>query len=231
MFLSTCAPVCAQPATVVNTLPSLPMRGTAGTPADGITVTASGYADAPADSASVSMYLDTARATITPETLVPIVDALVATGVERTAIQTTFDVTGQTGPSTNVALMARIDHPTAQKVRDALPAVAGAFAKQPDLHVGNALVRLSYDACNALIETARANAIAAARKRADEIAKTLGVAVGSVRAFSDVEPPVDYRGRCTSTYTIPSGSQGPQSPEDMVTVRVTAHVTVRYAIR
>ena len=219
----------AQPAPVNYNYPMTPMART-GPPSDGITVSANGYADAPADSANVVIYLNSQKAPITPALLAPLIDALVNAGIPRSEIGSSLDMTGQAAAN-NASLMLKIDRPTADRVRAALPAIALAAAQTP-IENGNANVQLFYDACDKLIAAARANAIASARKRAEEIASTLGVKAGAVKAFADTEPPMDAQGHCVSNYAIPGyGAQRPKTPEDFVTVRVTVQVTLRYAIR
>jgi len=192
-------------------------------PQDGITVSAAGYAQAPADAAAVTLFVYSKKGGGEPAQAVlePAVDALVKAGIARESIVVR-----------NGSIYFTVDHPQLAAIQGALPGVTAAYQAQSDLVVNNANIVLYVNNCAKYQDAARNAAIAHARTKAESVAQSLGVGIGAIKAFNDNESPIDAQGRCQGGYQIPSYQNGElTSPADYLTVRIFANATIRYAIK
>src|SRR5579862_2174639 len=109
----------AQPSTVI------PPAARLGSPADGITVSAAGFASAPADSATVTFSLYSQKTPITSTMLAPIVDALIAAGADRNSISSPILMASAAAvPASEMrdtTLSATLNSPSAQSIAAAVP--------------------------------------------------------------------------------------------------------------
>lgn len=202
---------------------------------DGIAVTGSSTASAPAADALVTLHVSTRgnALTLTRQSLQPIIDTLVRAGADPSAISLPPYLAGS-AHTNNADIVMRVHHPTAQMLEQGLLMLTTTFASMPDLLLNSAMVRLSAGDCAQLQRTAAAAAIANAKSNAAFIAKqinaTLGPALevdmGNAAAFG-------ADGGCTSGYSIgPYGSPFDRiSPSEMLTVKVYSSVRMRFAIR
>jgi|GEM_PF-2838166 len=222
-------------AQVAPQMQPMPMRPMPGRPdlSDGITVTGSGVATAPASSAQVTLHLSTRNnaQTLTQESLQWVVDALTQAGAQRASVMLPAYLVGQ-ARTNNAAITAEVAHPTQAMLQQGLQTLVAAFAAHPDVLLNSAEVRLSADGCATLQRSATANAIANARANATFDAQQIGVRVGSVLAIEQTGLPAPGApGACTTIFGIgPYGPQ-PQVFSEMLTVKVFAYVTMRFGIR
>lgn len=201
-------------------------------PADGISVSGTGYASAPATDAQVSLHVS-ARSnalTLNAQTLAPIVDALVRAGVDRSSILLPPYLVGP-AHTNNATITATVRHPTLVMLQQGMATIAAAFAADSDVILNSADVRLSVDDCPALSRAAASNAIANARSNAAFIAQRLRKHVGPVLAVDARGVSTNVRPGCYTFYSI--GPYGAQQPPlaDLLTVRTGASVTMRFAIQ
>ena len=204
-------------------------------PADGITVSATGFADAPADSATVTLRLFSQKGSLTPQVVSQVVDAMVAAGVDRAKISTPSDDAPQAIAERGALLSAVIDHPTAAMIKAAIPSIVKLAMGMPADVNAMAEVKLTVTDCEPLANQARAAGIRLARQRAGDAARDLGVQVGAVRGFASFEAPAETDGGgCSVNYNFGSYNSGGgllTKPEEFFIVHVSSNVTVRYAIK
>lgn len=216
-----------------NPPPSVPMR-IAGDPVDGISVSGTGYATAQATQAQVTLRVSTRNnaLTLNTQTLAPIVDALVRAGVDRSSVALPPYLVGQ-AHTNNATVTANVHHPTLVMLQQGMASIANAFAANPDILLNSADVRLSVDDCASLQRTATSNAIANARANAAFMAQQIGKHVGAVLALDARGSMMNVQPACFYSYSIgPFGAMYPQqSPAELLTVKVGANVTMRFAIR
>jgi uncharacterized protein YggE len=201
-----------------------------GSLSDGITVSGQGSVSAPATKATTTIRISSQKP-LTTETLRPLIEEIARADGSNDAFTLPAYLEPAGGQVRALSLTGVVDHPTAKMLRDAIPIVAAAFAKAPDITLDNAMVTLTLANCSALMDRARSAAIVDARKRAETIAHDLGVHIGEVKAVLTFDQPQDASGACTSQYFIPSNQEQPMSLDDYVTVRVAERVSIRYAIR
>ena len=213
--------------------PRVPMpMAPSGSPVDGISVTGSGYATAQATDAQVTLRMFTRNnaLTLNAQTLQPIVDALVRAGADRSSIMLPPYMVGQ-AHTNNATIVASVHHPTQEMLQHGMVTIAGAFAANPDIVLSSAEVRLSVDDCAALERSAASSAVANARANASFIAQQIRKHVGTVLAVDARSMPMNVQPACYYAYSVgPYGPYPPQPAADMLTVRVGASVTMRFAI-
>lgn len=213
--------------------PMMPMRP-APAPGinDGIAVAGTGDATAQATDANLTLRISSRGGALTldSQSLAPVVDALVRAGVDRSSIQLPAYLVGD-AKTNNAAITASVHQPTLAMLQKGMLIVASTFASQPNLLLNNAEIRLLVNNCTALQQAATAKAIANARASAQFIAAQIHEHAGDVLAVDDRSAPLGAQGACSTMYIIgPYGSSTPQAAE-MLTVRVYANVTMRFAIR
>lgn len=199
---------------------------------DGITVSGAGYATAQASDAALTLRISSRNGALTldPQSLSPVVDALVRAGVDRSSIQLPPYMVGN-AKTNNATITASVHHPTLAMLQQGMLIMATTFASSPDMLLNSAEVRLSVDNCTALQQAATAKAIANARETAQFIAAQIHARAGDVLAVDNRGVPMGSPGACTTVYAI--GPYGPPAPQtaDMMTVRIYANVGMRFAIK
>lgn len=172
--------------------------GQEGVAGDSLTVTGFGHASGPADLATVYLTIASESMMTGPpspatagdrETVAPIVDALVAEGIDEGTIAVI------TGPSVASAMSYigpplavihfDIADPTAETISGAVDA-ATAAASDARLIVGGMSVRLVTDDCAKLERDAREAAVADARERAEAMGELTGLLPGEVSHVRDI---------------------------------------------
>lgn len=211
-----------------------PMRGApaaGASPSDGITVSGVGNLDVAATKAVTTFHISSMKP-FTLDDIKPLLDD-VARADGSAGHVSLPPYANWIGPMRTFSATGTVDNPTAQMLASAIPIIAAAFAKSPGITLDNGSVTLTVANCETFIDRARSEAIHDARRRADAIARDLGVTVGAVKAISSIDQPQGPAGECQAGYYVPSGfgNEGPASLDDYVTVHVVEHVTVRYAIR
>lgn len=225
-----------------------------------IVVTGSGGATAPAERAVVQLLIVRAApfsqafasGTAAPATtkgsavtIAPVIEAILATGVEEGAIQivsspSLISVCTSSVKCSAVRVDVTVDYPKLDLLNTIVNA-AGEAAARHDQTVQDVGVGYSVADCRPLRDKARAAAAADARARAEAQAKVLGVALGTLVVSSETAPdePDDEngcapaRGANADAWWTP-GSVGltvpsfdPQAP---TVVTATLQVTLAYAI-
>jgi hypothetical protein len=210
-----------------------PMAVPDGNPSDGITVSGSGSVAAQATSAQLTLRVGSRNNTVqfSEQTLQPIVDALVSSGIDRRDIAIPIYVLGV--PRTNAAtIIATIRNPSVQLFQNGQQQLTAAFARNPDLMlVGPANVRLDVANCEAFARQAQSAAIRQGLSNAQDVARSLGVHIGSVQSAIARSYSINTDGTCSSVYTVDGYNFTFTSPADYLRVRILANVTLRYAIR
>ncbi len=175
------------------------------TPQVGITVTGVGEASAPADTAELQLLLVTAdffggppeefEPDATPAapgdmeaSLATVVEAIVAEGVDESAIAVVLSPTSGDRFGRGDGSVGRIDLTVAEPTRDGLNsllAAADAAAMEHGLMLTQVGVAFDLEDCAAVEREARLAAIEDAQARAEVHAELLGVQIGPVTASSD----------------------------------------------
>ena len=200
--------------------------------ARGITVNGSASTHVPATKAQLTLMFVTrnGKLALNAQTLQPVIDALVASGIPREGIQIPINLTAP-GNTNNASVTGTVDHPNAEMLKAGVLRVGTAIASMPDVILNSATVRVSADACAAVQDTTRGHAIENAHAKAAAIAKQLGVKLGGVLAVNAYDPQLTD-GACSWQYYIGAFSpNGPMSADDYVTVPVTSNVTITYGIK
>jgi uncharacterized protein YggE len=217
---------------------ALPYRGPtigapASTPARGVTVNASAQTRIPADSATVTLQLASAdRAMILDAKRVqPIVDALVRMGADPNSVRLPPNFAAP-GAASAASVTATFAHPTAEEMQQGIVTVGTAVAGVKDVMLNGAQVMLRARHCSAAFERVRKDAIERAHAKAISIARDLNVGLGGALAVSAFDQS-SADGSCGSMYYLNGFTQmgSPQTPEQYVTIPVTATVTITYAIK
>lgn len=226
--------LCALPIAASAQVPVPAVRGPRTT---GITVNASDVATTPATSADITLFINGVAQTtkIDSAAVAPIVDALVASGADAASVQLPPGLSAG-GYAQSVTLTATVKNPTTAMMRKGVLTVGEAAAKLPTIRVGNAQVILHASDCSAAITKARSAAIALARKKAQEVAKELGVQVGPVISVTAYDGSTTDSS-CATQYSV--GSSGPQfygpygahQTDDYTTITVTANVTITFSMK
>ncbi len=202
----------------------------------GITVNGTSVLRVAASSARIMLDLSSIdnKSTLTQETLLPLVDALVKAGAAPSSVQVPLSLSAG-GYSNVAAVSAVVQNPSVASMRAGIAIVGAVVGSMKDVRLNSARVELRDSNCTQSLAKARADAIDAARAKATLIAKQLGVSLGSVvnvNAFDAANPD----GSCMSQYYVgPMGAQFPpgstNNETDYVTVSVTSNVTITYGIK
>ncbi|HEY8314947.1 MAG TPA: SIMPL domain-containing protein [Candidatus Baltobacteraceae bacterium] len=202
----------------------------------GITVTATGSAQGPATDATFTLHVSQRGGALqlNAHTLAPIIDAMVAAGVDRNSIALPPYMTPG-GTNTNFAtIVGKVNTPTVAMLRDGFTRVGAAVATIPNVIVNDGGVQLGRADCSEIQSHAQTDALLEARKQAAGIAAALGVRVGKPLSVVTNAQPRPYPGgdACASFYSF-GASGGPNFTNlaDYLQVRVYSNVTITYAIR
>jgi uncharacterized protein YggE len=199
----------------------------------GISVSGSSMTRVPATQARIALQFATANRSMTldAQALKPIVDALVARGVDPSNIALPVNFAAP-GGSNYATVTVTIAHPTIAMMRDGIVSLGTTIADMKNLILNSAQVFLTATDCAATIASTREHAIENARAKATAIARDLGVHVGPVISISAFDQGA-ADGSCNTQYYLGGGfnPQGPQTPDDYVTVAVFANVSITYAIK
>jgi hypothetical protein len=185
-------------------------------------------------------YAKVAQASFTQESLKPIVDALVASGVPSNAIRVTiseprpsalpfpFPSTGTAGGA-EIAVM--IEQPTRDRIEKIVTVASQATAKNKNLTISSVGVQYSAKDCQALERAAYQAAVQDAQNRASAIAEAMG---GKMRKVGSVAEPFynAYLPGCNSGGNLPFGGDAtsPYDPNAPVEVEVTKEIFVTFPI-
>ena len=208
----------------------------------GIVVTGSGKATAPATAATVQVIIGPdfygmgPPDSLTETDIAPIVDAVVAAGVASTEIDIVIPATTSqfSGPGAPGSAMLRFEiaNPTDTSMNDLAQALykAATDARLGIQHLG---VLYATTDCPALLQAATDAAIADARTRADRIATSLGVEVGTLLQVMDSGFYGPETGSCGSPAMAGYGPYGPGidapvDPTAPVEATATAQVTLTF---
>ena len=220
----------------LNAQVAMAAGGPGSAPAPGITVTASGVADAAATGATFTLFF-TSRGTaaqLNSQTLAPVIDAMVRSGIDRSTIAVSSTIAPAGGNATFATVSANVKNPTEPLLRNALANVEIAIGSLPNLTITNANAEVTSDDCAALQSSARASALAGARKEAAAIAQTLGVhLVRPVAVIASAPAPLRLPNgsACSSYYSFNAGTPNLMKPSEYLQIHVYSSVTVTYAIR
>jgi hypothetical protein len=199
--------------------------------AEGITVSGFATRDVPATKAATTVRISSSKPFTLAE-IKPLLDAVAkADGSGAQAVLPPFLMMGG-GPMRQFTATGTVDHPTVKMLAGAIPVISAAFASAPQFTLDNAMVRLSVENCAAYVDQVRSDAVRDARRRAEAIARDLGVRLGAVEAVAATDQMQDQGGACTRQYFFPGG-YGPNEPasiDDYVSVPVSERVTIRFAI-
>jgi uncharacterized protein YggE len=215
----------------------VPMAVSAPNTQHGITVTGSGTTRIPATSARITLQLASADRALSLDKakLQPLVDALVKAGVDPANVHfpLSFDAPG--GASNFAAVTVVVANPTAAMLQSGFITVGGTIASMKDVLLNGAQVQLTAEHCQDALDTAREQAIARARAKAESIAKDLNVHVGPAINVNSMEASYPD-GSCLAQYYVnPMGPSGdpnaPQTAQDYITVSANSTVSITYAIK
>src|SRR5580658_1681302 len=222
-------PLCAVAQTPPSTVP--PPRPT---PVAGISVNAVATKKIPATSARIMLNFSTADRAITlnKQTLQPIADAFVKSGVDPATIQWPVNFTAP-GGSNVASISATVNNPTAAMMQAGIVTVGTAVASMNDLILTGATIFVTAANCQAVLDDVRRDAIAKAHAQAESIASDLAVHVGTVVSVQ-VNDRATPNGECTAIYGIngiPGNNATAQGPDDYLMVPVSSYISITYAIK
>ena len=171
---------------------------------------------------------------LTKESFLPIVDAIVAIGVPRDAIevQTQAPMSGD-----SAKLVVKLDKPTPERVLEVVTAAKDAGGKMEQFVLQSVGVRYLVTDCQALARSAYQAAVKDARNRAEAIADAMGVKLSNMASvaeqpFYDLLVPL-----CSQESSLPSlpfGFGAPASnfdPNAPAIVQLRRDIFVTYPIR
>ncbi len=195
----------------------------------GIGVTGTGTASAPATSAQVTIMLNaTQNAAMTRESLQPIVDAIKRAGGTN-IIEPVYTASAARFNSASVTFT--VDHPTPEKIQNGVQMMGTTIAQGQGINLSQAQVLLRLADCSAVAAQAQREALRRARANADSIAQQLGIHVGAVISVDSRSFGVSSQGDCETQYSVGPYMPQPMALDDYTRVKVTANVSVRYAIK
>ncbi len=204
------------------------------TPVAGISVNAAATKKIPATSARIVLNFATAdRAlTLNKQTLQPIADAFVKSGVEPANIQWPINFNAP-GGSNVASISATVTSPTAAMMQTGIVTVGTAVAAMKDVILTGATIFVTAANCQPVLSDVRRDAIAQAHEQAESIAKDLGVHIGTA-VSARANDRVGLDGECTAVYGIngmPGNNASAQGPDDYLMVPVSSYVSITYAIK
>ncbi len=212
-------------------IPPPPPRGIAPPQrSQGITVNANANAKVAASSARVTLRLGSrTNAPIYNRTLLqPVIDAMVASGVDRNSIQLPLNF-GAPGNSTFAMISGDVPHPSLESIESGVSTVGAAIVNIPGAILQDVQVTLRAQNCASAEAQARDTAIAQAREKAASIAKQIGANLGGVLSIT-ANDQGSQDGTCTGSYSLsPYGS--PVERNDYLTITVYSSVSITYGIR
>lgn len=197
----------------------------------GITVSASGIDHINADSARLTVHLGslTGASVYNAKVLAGVVDAMVASGIDRSSIQLPPNL--QTSATINFATISgKTEAPAAGALQRGIAAISTAVAAIPGAIVQETQIALRAQHCDAQQTEARRTAIVAARQKALTIAKQLDVKLGNVVSVTSTDQTLPD-GSCANTYSISAYGAGIEQSEDYRAIPVFSSVTITYAIQ
>ena len=216
------------PAPIVQRMqPVGPLRPSSTELDAGVTVTGSGEASAPAESARLTIFVNSAdnRTDINEAKLQPLVHALAEAGAEPNSIHIGLEAQSPAYVRSTL-VTATVAHPTQAMLDRGIQIVGEAVVQMQNVNLSNAQVLLMRSDCTSLYAQATQRAVAQARANAARLAGLVGERLGPVLA-------VDAQGMqhpCTSY--VQMGAYAPSQLEGALTdVHVNAFVRVRYALK
>ncbi|MDE2481091.1 MAG: SIMPL domain-containing protein [bacterium] len=231
-MLALCAALALPASALAQGIPVRSGIAPPSTPARGITVTGSATTNIPATKVQIMLMFSTRNGALTLNAMAlqPVIDALVASGVPRDAVQLPLSL-GSPANVNNVTITGTVEHPTAAMVRDGIQRVGAAIATLNNTVLSSANVRAIAENCSAGQDAAHARAIADARAKATSIAAQLGVKLGPVIAVNAFDPPLQ-NGACVWQYYV--GANMPNAPtgaQEFVSVPVLSNVQITFGIK
>ena len=228
---ATIAPLNAQLRPPVITGPGPGIRGAPPDQTQGITVSAGASVRVAATSARVLLMLSTRNNALTldSQTVAPVIDALVQSGVDRSAIILPLQFQSP-GKFNNAEISATMQNPTVEKVQHGIVTVLSTISTMPGVFLNNAQIDLKTEDCASFQDQARKMAIDEAHTKALATARQLGVHLGTLVAVR-VNDQQSQDSSCTSSYPAGIYSSPLQTPQDYITINVYSYVTITYAIR
>jgi uncharacterized protein YggE len=185
----------------------------------GIVVTGIGVATAPATAAAIQLIVGPENygmmpgTTIPDEDVLPIVDAIVASGVAASDVEVINPGSNSmfTGPGGggSVTLRFEVENPTDESIDELVQSLyeAAADANLAIQHIG---ARFLADDCEGLQQEASDAAVADARARAERLAASLGAELGALVQAMDGN--LFYTGSADSCAPVPADGFGPYGP-------------------
>ena len=224
-------PLCAEaqlmpPGSASMAIPPASARG------QGITVSASASQRVPAATARISLHLGSRNNALVYNTQVlqPVVDALVASGVDRGSIALPLNFQGP-GNATFATISGDVANPSIDQMQKGIMTVGAAIVAIPGAMLQDVQVTLRASGCSAAQSQARAESISEAHDKAVAIAKQIGVKLGAVVALTSNDQTLTDGG-CTGSYSIsPYGPSMMVKPSDYLMINVFSSVSITYAIR
>ncbi len=213
-------------------IPPPPARGNQPyeTQRQGITVNASATGKVTAASARITLRLGsrTTAPLFNRTVLQPVIDALIASGVERSSIELPPNFSAP-GNAPFASISGTVPHPIPESIDKGVSSVGAAIANIPGAALQDAQIMLQAPNCAPAETQARDAAIAQAHDKAASIAKQIGANLGGVLSITanDRSAP---DGTCTTTYAIsPFGNA--VEHKDYLMIPVHSSVSITYAIR
>ena len=197
---------------------------------NGITVSASGLEHVDATSARVTLRLGSRTNALiyNAAVLVPVVDAMVKAGVDRSSIQLPPNFQAP-GNSSFASIAGTVAHPTVDAMQGAVASVGAAIVAIPGAVLQEVQVALRADDCQAQQTRARSVAIAEAQAKAAAIAKQLSVKLGGVVSVSSSDQ-TQPDGSCANSYSVSPYGPSMDRPAEYLSIPVYSSVTITYAI-
>jgi hypothetical protein len=176
---------------------------------------------------------------LSEESLKPIVDALVASGVPKDAIELKVTQPRRSGipfpfPSTSTGgaqILVNLDQPTREGLNQVVTVVNEAVSKSEEIDVSQVGVEYAVKDCQPLEQKAYQTAIQDAQTRARAIAEAMGAQLGKVPSVAEPFYNVFLPG-CNSGGKLPfGGDTTPYDPDAPAQVEVTKEIFVSFPVK
>ncbi len=213
-------------------------RGRASQPADRAKLqfqfTPNYYLESPPEGTVVSRFHE-GESALTEETLQPIVDALVRSGVpadtiEVRMIKANFSFFG--GSQGGAEVVVKIETPTRDRLEEIVDTATEAADNIEEILLNTVAVEYAVDNCQVLEQSAYQSAVQDAQNRASSIAQATGAELRQVPSIAEPFYGVFLPG-CNSKANLPFGTTAasPYDPNAPIEVEVTKDIFVTYTVK
>ena len=180
---------------------------------------------------------------LTKESLKPIVDALVASGVAANAIEIIVTPSSSSSfpfpfPSSggSAKVVVKLDKPTRDRLQQIVTLVNEAARKNGKIVVQSVNVRYAMKDCQPLVRAAYQAAVKDARNRAETIAQAMNVQLGNVPSVAESFLYDLFVPLCSEATALPSflpfgSSASPYDPNAAIEVQLRRDIFVTYPIK